>query len=246
MKVIPAIDIMNGKTVRLEQGRYDRKLSYDIDPVDAARRWVSSGAELIHVVDLDGARDGRPVNPDIAGKIAAELGVPVETGGGFREKSDIREALGKGVWRVVIGSRALEDMRFAKECIEEFGEHVIFSLDSRDRKLQVHGWEKNSGLGLIDVLEGLISLGVKEVIFTDIRKDGMLSGPSTAEIERILSEVKVNIISAGGVKTVEHVKQLKALEPLGVSGVIIGRALYEGTIDLKEAIDAGKTDNPMS
>ncbi len=246
MKIIPAIDIMKGKTVRLEQGKYDRKLDYAMTPIEAARKWEAMGAGLIHVVDLDGARAGKPENFPIAQDIAQAVKIPVEIGGGFREKSDIEYALGLGIWRVVIGSRALEDINFAKDCLESFGERVILSIDAENMEPRVHGWEKGTGLDLLDVLEKFISFGAKEIIYTDIQKDGTLSGPSVENLEKILKQLDVKIISAGGVKTVEHVKELKKLEGLGLSGVIIGRALYEGTIDLKEAINVGEADNTVS
>lgn len=246
MKIIPAIDIIDGKTVRLEQGRYDRELKYEIKPVEAAREWESMGAELIHVVDLDGARQGRPVNLSVLKEIARAVNVPVEVGGGFRKEIDIKDALNNGAWRVIIGSKALEEIDFARNCIETFHAQVIISVDVKELKPRVHGWEKGLDLDLFDVLKKFVSFGAKELIYTDIQKDGMLSGPAAENLEKILKEVKVKIISAGGIKTIEHIKELKKLEGLGLSGVIVGRALYDGTIDLKEAIDAGKKDNTVS
>jgi len=246
MKVIPAIDLIGGKTVRLEQGRYDRKLSYEISPLDAARRWESMGAELIHVVDLDGARAGFPVNLQLVKEIADAVKVPVEVGGGFRRESEIREALDSGIGRVIIGSRAFEDISFARRCFDSFPGRVILSVDARNFRPQIRGWEQDTDVDMFDVLREFVSFGVREIIYTDIQKDGTLAGPSTDQLKKILSKVDVKVVSAGGVKTVEHVLELKALEKLGLTGVIIGRALYEGTIDLKEAIDAGKADNPVS
>jgi len=239
MKIIPAIDLIGGKTVRLIQGEYDRKLSYDIDPVEAALKWKSLGALLVHVVDLDGAKEGHPVNMEVVEKIIKEAQVPVEVGGGFRTKDDIREALQKGVSRVIIGSMALEDMRFARECIEEFGPKVILSIDVKNLKPNVRGWEEDVDMDVPTVLSWFKDFGAEEIIYTDIKSDGMLLGPALESLDKILSITDIKIISAGGVKTVEDIKALKGLEEKGLSGVIIGRALYEGTIDLKEAIDAG-------
>lgn len=246
MKIIPAIDLIDGKTVRLKQGEYNRKISYDIDPVEAACKWESMGAELIHIVDLDGARSGHPMNLDVVEKIIKTVKVPVEVGGGFREKKDIQDALDRGVSRVVIGSKAFEEIGFAKDCITGFGDKVILSGDAKNLKPQVHGWEKALDMDLFETLRKFVSFGAKEMIFTDIQKDGMLSGPSIDSLSKLLDEVDVKIVSAGGVKTVEHVYELKKLEDKGLSGVIVGRALYEGTIDLKEAINAGKKNNTMS
>jgi phosphoribosylformimino-5-aminoimidazole carboxamide ribotide isomerase len=246
MKIIPAVDIIAGKTVRLEQGEYDRKLSYDVSPVEAARKWEAAGAELIHVVDLDGAKQGHPVNLDVIEEIVKSVNVPVEVGGGFRKELDIKSGLDKGIWRIVVGSRALEDIDFARTCIETFKNRLIVSVDAADYKPRVRGWEQATDMDLFEVMKRYVSFGSKELIYTDIKRDGTLSGPNIETLKRILKEVGAQIISAGGVKNVDHVKELKKLEPIGLSGVIVGRALYDGTIDLKEAINAGKADNPVS
>ncbi|MFH1799092.1 MAG: 1-(5-phosphoribosyl)-5-[(5-phosphoribosylamino)methylideneamino]imidazole-4-carboxamide isomerase [Candidatus Omnitrophota bacterium] len=245
MKIIPAIDIINGKTVRLEQGRYDKKLSYKVEPVDAAKEWEAMGAELIHVVDLDGAGEGRPVNLSTISRIVKAVNIPVEIGGGFRNELDIKRALDSGVWRVVIGSKAFEDIDFARDCLENFQDKIILSMDARGFKPQIHGWKEELDLDMFDILERFVSFGAKEIIYTDVQKDGMLSGPGIEELRGILERIYVKIVSAGGIKTIEHIEELKKLEHLGVTGAIVGRALYEGTINLKEAIDAGKTNNSM-
>jgi phosphoribosylformimino-5-aminoimidazole carboxamide ribotide isomerase len=245
MKIIPAVDIIGGKTVRLEQGQYDRELNYDISPVEAARKWEAIGAELIHVVDLDGAKEGRPVNLDTIEEVVKAVNVPVEVGGGFRKELDIKDGLNRGIWRVVVGSSALEDLDFARNCVENFQDRIVLSVDAEGYKPRVRGWEKATELDLFEVMKKFVSFGAKELIYTDIKRDGTLTGPNIENIRKILTEVGVRIISAGGIKTVDHVKELKALEPMGLSGVIIGRALYDGTINLREAIDAGKTDNPV-
>jgi len=247
MKVIPAIDLIEGRTVRLVQGKYDKKLSYDISPVEAALKWQSMGAELIHVVDLDGAIKGRSVNFTVVEEIIKAVDVPVELGGGFREKADIEKALAKGVHRVVVGSKAFEDAGFAKSCAETFKDKVIFSVDVKKLRPSVRGWKETVEGNVPDFLTFFRSCGVEEIIYTDIESDGMLSGPNISSLRAVLSAGSgIKVISAGGVKTIEHIKQLKELEPLGLSGAIVGRALYEGTIDLKEAIDAGKKNNPVS
>ena len=239
MKIIPAIDLIGGKTVRLEQGEYDRKLSYDISPVEAARKWEDEGAELLHVVDLDGAKEGRPVSLPVVEEIVNAVNIPVETGGGYRHKEDIKEALERGIYRVIIGSKALKDMAFAQECVKDFGKGVIFSLDVKKFRPSVDGWEETVDIDVPTVFSWFRDFGVEEMIYTDIKRDGMLMGPDIESLERVLDVAGVKIISAGGVKTVEDVKKLKKLEEKGLVGVIVGRALYEGTIDLKEAIDAG-------
>jgi phosphoribosylformimino-5-aminoimidazole carboxamide ribotide isomerase len=246
MKIIPAIDLINGKTVRLKQGEYDRKTVYDISPIDAAKKWADAGAELIHVVDLDGASEGRPVNLEITEKIVKAVDVPVETGGGYRTKEHVLDALERGVSRVVLGSRVFRDVSFARDMASELKEKIIFSLDVKNFKPSVDGWKNSVDIDIATIVGWFSDFGVEEIIYTDIKSDGMLAGPDMEGLEKILDTSGMKIISAGGVKTVEHVKQLMGLTEKGLSGVIIGRALYEGTIDLKEAIDAGKKDNTLS
>jgi len=246
MKIIPAIDLIGGETVRLLRGEYDRMLNYEISPQNAALKWESMGAELIHIVDLDGAKKGNPENLPVVREIVKTLKIPVELGGGFRTGENISEALDAGVWRVIIGSRAFEDMDFARRVVKEFGARVIFSMDIKALKPSVRGWKKTLNLEISDILSFFASLGVKEIIYTDIESDGMLSGPNIDNLKRILSETDIKIISAGGVKTIEDILALKEMEDIGISGVIIGRALYEGTIDLKEAISVSKKNNTVS
>ncbi|MFH1878052.1 MAG: 1-(5-phosphoribosyl)-5-[(5-phosphoribosylamino)methylideneamino]imidazole-4-carboxamide isomerase [Candidatus Omnitrophota bacterium] len=246
MKVIPAIDLIAGKTVRLKQGRYDCELKYQISPIEAAERWESMGARLLHVVDLDGARLGVPGNLPTIKQIVRAVSIPVQTGGGYRSETDIETALDAGVSRVIIGSKAFQDPGFAEKCIGKYGRNVILSADAKDLKPMIRGWEEGIGGDFFDLLRQFVSFGMDEIIYTDIKRDGMLTGPGIDNIKKILSEVKIKLISAGGVKTVEHIRELKRLEHMGVTGVIVGRALYEGTIDLEEAINAGKEDNPLS
>ncbi len=246
MKIIPAIDLIGGKTVRLKQGEYDQKLVYDISPVEAARQWADLGAEMIHVVDLDGAREGKPANLDIVAEIVKTVKVPVETGGGYRTRDEVLSALEKGVSRVVLGSRVFRDVSFARDIAKELKEKIIFSLDVKNFRPSVDGWKNTVDIDISTVMGWFSDFGVKEMIYTDIKNDGMLAGPDMEGLEIILASSNMKVISAGGIKTVEHVRQLKSLEEKGLLGVIIGRALYEGTIGLKEAINAGKKDNSLS
>lgn len=246
MRIYPAIDLIEGKTVRLVEGRYDRKLSYDISPIDAARKWADAGAEYIHVVDLDGARKGSPANLGTIEKIAAAVKLPVQAGGGYRSVPDIQKALDIGVTRVIVGSQAFKDRAFAETCAKTFGERVIFSVDARSGEIMSDGWEKSSGRDDAGMIKMFVErCGAGEIIYTDISKDGTLSGPDVGNLKRILSKVRVKIISAGGIKTVRDVVSLTELGQ-GISGAIIGRALYDGTIDLREAINAGKADHTVS
>jgi phosphoribosylformimino-5-aminoimidazole carboxamide ribotide isomerase len=246
MKIIPAIDLIDGKTVRLRQGEYDQKMEYDISPVEAAKKWADHGAELIHVIDLDGARDGSPVNLEVTAEIVRAVNVPVETGGGYRTREHIMSAIEKGISRVVLGSRILRDVSFARDIAAELGDKIIFSLDVKNFRPSVEGWKNTVDIDVATIMGWFSDFGVKEIIYTDIKSDGMLTGPDLEALESVLGSSGLKVISAGGVKTVEHIRQLKTLEAKGLSGAIIGRALYEGTIDLKEAIDAGKADNTLS
>ena len=246
MKILPAIDLIGGKTVRLFEGRYDRKSIYDIDPVEAAKKWESMGAEILHVVDLDGAKTGHPINLNTVEKIIKAVNIPVEMGGGYRLASEIETALTAGVSRVIIGSRAFEDLDFACSCFDSFGKKVIFSFDAKNFVPQVRGWEESLDVDIFDLLGKFISFGVKEIIYTDVSKDGTLSGPAIGNVERILDEVDIDIISAGGIKDVAHIRELLPLEKKGLTGIIVGRALYEGTLDLREAISACEENNSMS
>ncbi|HPS20168.1 MAG TPA: 1-(5-phosphoribosyl)-5-[(5-phosphoribosylamino)methylideneamino]imidazole-4-carboxamide isomerase [Candidatus Omnitrophota bacterium] len=237
MKILPAIDIIDGKTVRLERGKYNKKLSYDISPVDAAREWESMGADMLHVIDLDGAKEGKPVNLSVIKEIAHSVSIPIEVGGGYRKESDIKKALNMGIARVIVGSKALEEPEFGRSVIENFKDRVIISVDADRYELRVRGWKKGIAADIFDVFARLRSYGAKRIIYTDISKDGTLSGPDKKLLKDILDRSKLKMIYAGGIKSVAHVKELKKLEKHGLSGAIIGRALYDGTIDLAEAID---------
>lgn len=246
MKILPAIDIIAGKTVRLVEGRYDRKMSYEIDPVEAAEKWESMGASILHVVDLDGAKAGRPVNLDVASEIAKAVNIPVEIGGGYRMYSEIESALDAGIQRVIIGSRAFKDLDFASDCFCKFGEKIIFSFDAKNFIPQVRGWEESLEVDIFDLIRKFISFGVKEIIYTDVSRDGTLSGPAVNNLEEILDKANIKIISAGGIKDIGHIRRLLPLEEKGLTGIIVGRALYEGTLDLREAISACEENNSMS
>ena len=236
MKIIPAIDIMNRQVVRLERGEFDRVKVYSDKPVSVARRWKSLGAELLHVVDLDGAREGKTLNIDIVGKIASEPGIKIELGGGLRKEEDIANAFKVGVGFVVIGTGAVEDENFLKLIINRFGEKIIFAVDIKDGKVATKGWQKVSSLGAKEYIETLEEFGAKRIIYTDISKDGMMTGPNLKGLEEILESTFMDVIASGGVSSLDDIKRLKRLEEKGLFGIIMGKALYEGKVDLKEAI----------
>ncbi|HHV59036.1 MAG TPA: 1-(5-phosphoribosyl)-5-[(5-phosphoribosylamino)methylideneamino]imidazole-4-carboxamide isomerase [Clostridiaceae bacterium] len=234
MVIYPAIDIKDGKCVRLLQGRFENVTTYSDNLEEVALRWKSCGADWLHVVDLDGARTGSPINHDLIGRIAERTGIKVQAGGGIRSLEAVENLLGKGVSRVIIGTSAVRDPDFVRKAIERFGSRIIIGIDARDGQVCIDGWEKASSENAYDFAGKIESLGIKTIIYTDISRDGMLQGPNLAAMERMAHAVGIDVIASGGVGKPEDIINLKRT---GVSGVIIGKALYTGNIDLKEAID---------
>ena len=237
MLIIPAIDIINREVVRLEKGAFKSKVTYSLDPVEVAAKWKALGARLIHVVDLDGARTGRPANLSIISRLVKE--VDVELGGGLRREEDVEAAFEKGVKFVVLGTKAATDDEFSKKLISRFGERVIFSVDVKDDMVALKGWQKISEMHTLEYIKKLERIGAKRIIYTDISKDGMMAGPNLEALRIILQSTDIRVIASGGVTTLDDLKALKALEKDGLAGAIIGKALYEGKIDLKEALSVG-------
>lgn len=238
MKILPAIDIRYKKVVRLEQGKFDKEKVYSENPILIARQWKNAGAELLHVVDLDGAKLGKPVNLDVVGEIVKDTGISVELGGGLRTEEDIQNAFRTGVKFVVIGTSAVDDEVFCKSLVDKFGEKIIFAVDAKDGKVAVKGWKEISEKEVLNYVKKLESINAKRVIYTDISRDGMMTGPNLEVLKFILSSTSLKVTASGGVSSVEDIKVLKALEKDGLDSVIIGKALYEGKINLKEAINA--------
>ena len=236
MEVIPAVDIRNGKCVRLLQGKFDQETVFADDPVEMALHWESLGARRIHVVDLDGAKIGEPQNLDVIGRIASALKIPVQMGGGIRTIETAWQVLGLCVDRVVIGTSAVLDRDFARAMFQEFGERVALGLDAHDGFVATHGWQETSKLGPVDFAQEMERLGARRIIHTDISRDGMLEGVNLAAMEAMARAVSVPVIASGGVTSVEDIRRLREIEPLGIEGVIAGKALYTGSLDLPEAI----------
>lgn len=234
MMIYPAIDIIGGKCVRLTQGDYSKIDTYYDDPVQMAYRFEEIGAEYIHVVDLDGARLGEPVNLGTASRIAVNASVPVQLGGGIRTIDDIEIALNKGIHRVILGTAAVRDPKFVQEAINDFDEAIAIAVDAKNGKVAISGWEEISGEDAIEFAKLMEKLGVKTIIYTDVLKDGMLSGPNFCEIKKLTSAVKIDVIAAGGVSNIDDIKKLK---DTGVKGAIIGKAVYTGDINLAEALE---------
>jgi phosphoribosylformimino-5-aminoimidazole carboxamide ribotide isomerase len=238
MQVLPAIDLISGKCVRLIQGEYDKQITYKDDPVAQAKEFVDVGSDWVHIIDLEGAKIGKPVNTEaLKAIIDADLGLKIELGGGIRDEEAIQQMLDIGVDRLIIGTRAINHFDWFTEMANKFPDKLALGLDARGSKVSVAGWTKDIQKTVLDFAEMAVGLPLAAIIYTDITKDGMLSGPNLERTKALVDAVELDVIAAGGVTSVEDITQLKAI---GVSGAIIGRALYEGNIDLKDAIQASK------
>ncbi len=237
MLLIPAIDLKGGKCVRLRQGHMDDVTVFDDDPVAVARRWVEQGATRVHVVDLDGAVAGRPVNAKVIAAItAAVAGVDVQVGGGIRDEDTIEAYLDAGVRYVILGTQAVNVPHFVGDACTEYPGHIIVGLDARDGKVAIDGWSKLSQHGVIDMAQHFERDGVEAIIYTDIGRDGMMRGVNVDSVVELARAVTVPVIASGGVTDLADIEALCAVADEGVSGVVIGRALYEGSLDLPTAL----------
>jgi phosphoribosylformimino-5-aminoimidazole carboxamide ribotide isomerase len=233
MEIIPAVDIRGGKCVRLYQGDYNQETVFDEDPVTAALTWYSQGARWLHIVDLDGAVAGEPQNMEMVEEIIRQSGMLIELGGGIRQEEVAEKLLHQGVSRIILGTAAIENRELVVKLCQQFGEAIAVSLDARDGKVAIHGWQKNTFFEVLQLSRELVAAGVRRFIYTDIKRDGTLTEPNFDIIGRLLTEVSIPVIVAGGVSKLEHLRRLKEL---GVEGAIIGKALYTGDIDLGDAI----------
>jgi len=233
MELIPAVDIRDGKCVRLYQGDYNQETVFDEDPVTAALTWYSQGARWLHIVDLDGAVAGEPQNMEVVEEIIRQSGMLIELGGGIRQEEVAEKLLRQGISRIILGSAAIENRELVKKLCQQFGEAIAVSLDARDGKIAIHGWQKDTVVEVFQLSREMVDAGVRRFIYTDIKRDGTLTEPNFDMINRLLTETKVPVIVAGGVSKMKHLRRLKEL---GVEGAIIGKALYTGDIDLGEAI----------
>ena len=233
MEVIPAIDLKGGRCVRLLQGDFDKETVFSTDPGAVAQGWEQAGAPRIHVVDLEGAASGRPENAEAVARILESVDIPVQLGGGIRNMETLEGWLDKGVQRVVLGTAAVEDPDFLQEALRRFGESVVVGIDARDGRVAASGWKRTTEVDAIELIERMKGFGARRIIYTDISRDGMLSGPNLESVRQVVSSTKVPVIASGGVSTIEH---LKSLRELGVEGAIVGRALYTGDVNLREAI----------
>jgi phosphoribosylformimino-5-aminoimidazole carboxamide ribotide isomerase len=234
----PAIDISDGKAVRLVQGDFNEKTVYEDSPLEAARAWVDAGARFLHVVDLDGARTGSPKSLHHLEQIAHELHVPVQYGGGLRSLPAVRDALRAGAERVILGTAAYTDIDFLDDVMGAFRERVIVSVDTRGGNVSTSGWQETTQMPAEAVIERLQNRGVRSFVYTNVDRDGMLEGPDLAEVKRIAAVVRGRFIYSGGIGKIEDLVELAALRQVNLGGVIVGKALYEGRFTIAEAQQA--------
>jgi len=236
MRIYPAIDILNSKAVRLKQGRKDQATVYG-DPIEMATKWVSKGAEWLHVVDLDGAFEGKPKNLSVLRDMARAVpNAKIQVGGGIRSMSIVESLLDAGIQRVVLGTAAVHDQEFVKNAIEVQPHNVAIGIDARDGKVQVAGWTRGSELGAIELAQKLQDIGARLVIYTDISRDGVLEGPNVEATREMLEHTEVSVIASGGVSSIGDVRHLAEIDHWRLDGVIIRKALYEGLLTLEEAL----------
>ncbi|MFZ1153528.1 MAG: 1-(5-phosphoribosyl)-5-[(5-phosphoribosylamino)methylideneamino]imidazole-4-carboxamide isomerase [Solirubrobacteraceae bacterium] len=235
MKLYPAIDMLGGKAVRLVKGDFDAKKVYDEDPLSAAKGWVQAGARFLHVVDLDGARDGSPVNLEHLRRIASELGVPVQFGGGLRSMTAIAGAMAAGAERVILGTAAFTDATLLDEALAEWPGHVLVSVDVRGGRVATAGWTETIDLTTEDVVNRLWEQGASELVYTNVDRDGMLGGPNLEEVKRVAQAISGSFIYSGGIGELSDLEGLGALKASSLTGVIVGKALYERRFTVAEA-----------
>jgi len=240
MLIIPAIDLKDGKCVRLFQGEMDRETVYFEDPVAAARHWVNQGANFLHIVDLNGAVEGRPVHTEEVAAICAQPGLRVELGGGLRSAQAVDAALQLGVARVVIGTAAYDNPAFLRELCGRFPDRIVVGIDARGGKVAIKGWKETTSMDAVDLAQRCERDGAARIIYTDISRDGASSGVNLDETAKLARSVAIPVIASGGVATLDDIRHLKPLENDGVEGVIVGRALYAGAFNFKEAADAAR------
>jgi phosphoribosylformimino-5-aminoimidazole carboxamide ribotide isomerase len=243
-EIIPALDIRGGKCVRLLQGDYARETVFADDPVEMARRWEGEGASRLHVVDLDAARAGAPQNLELVRQIARALSIPVQMGGGVRDREGVLRVLDAGVQRAIVGTAAAAAPELARALFEEFGERLILGLDAREGKVAVSGWQETTRWEAAELAREMAAAGARRLIYTDIATDGTGAGPSLESTRRLARALSIPVIASGGIGSPEHLLAVAELEPDGVEGVIVGKALYTGAVRLPEALQRLRTPPP--
>ncbi|MBI3591076.1 MAG: 1-(5-phosphoribosyl)-5-[(5-phosphoribosylamino)methylideneamino]imidazole-4-carboxamide isomerase [Candidatus Melainabacteria bacterium] len=241
--IIPAIDILNGKCVRLTQGKYNQVEEFSASPQEIAEKWIDSGAKRLHVVDLNGAKEGYPVNFKIISTLIKISGVEVQVGGGIRTHETIKDYIKEGASYLILGTKAFKDKDFLKEVVSLYGEKIIIGLDLKNSRVALSGWQETSDIGINDLTEYIS--GIKQIIYTDITKDGTLSGPNLKSLEEVAKSFKAQIIVSGGISKLEDILailKMKKQKHSNISGIILGKSLYKETINLTSAIELAKKE----
>lgn len=236
MLIIPAIDIKEGKCVRLREGQFEDIEIFSDDPVVMAVRWADQGAGMLHVVDLDGARYGKLTNVSLVEQIIKKVGIPVQVGGGIRSYEEVKSLINLGVSRIILGTILWKNKPLAKRLFGEFPEKIIAGIDARDGYVAIEGWQNVLSIDAPDFAGEMEELGAKRIVYTDIKRDGTLKGPNMSNIEKMINKVNVPLICSGGIASLDDIKKLIRFEAKGLEGVILGKALYKGTVLLEEAI----------
>ena len=238
MEVIPAIDLLDGKCVRLYQGDYDRASIFNDNPVEVARQWASEGATRLHVVDLDGAKEGKSVNLSVIEAIARAIDIPVQVGGGLRDRAGVSRLLDTGVQRAILGTVAVENPDLVTQLCSEFNDRIVVGIDARNGKVATRGWLETSEVEATKLAAEMAQAGAAAIIYTDIHRDGTLSGPNMDALRELAESIDIPVIASGGVSSLTDLLSLLSLESAGVTGAIVGKAIYTGDVSLKEAVRA--------
>jgi phosphoribosylformimino-5-aminoimidazole carboxamide ribotide isomerase len=238
MQVIPAIDLLDGKCVRLYQGDYSQASIFHENPVEVAQQWAAEGATRLHVVDLDGAKAGKSVNLSVIQAIATAIDIPVQVGGGLRDRAGVARLLETGVQQAILGTVAVENPELVTQLCQEFPHQIVVGIDARNGMVATKGWLETSAVTAIDLAQRMAQQGVAAIIYTDIHRDGTLSGPNLDALRELAESIDLPVIASGGVSSLTDLLSLLSLETLGVTGVIVGRAIYTGDVSLKEAVRA--------
>lgn len=246
MLIIPAIDLKEGQCVRLSQGQMDRATVYSQNPAEVARRWESAGAQRLHIVDLDGAISGKPKNRDVIRSIRSAVSMQIELGGGIRDIDTIDEYLSAGIDNIILGTAAIKNPELLEKSCKMFPGKIIIGIDARNDRVSVQGWTEKTEMSAVDFAQQLDSSAVSAIIFTDIKRDGMLVGPNIESTAQLAKAVAIPVIASGGVSCIEDIKRLLEIESFGVKGVVIGRALYTEDIDIRECIELAEKDQDVS
>ena len=236
MLIIPAIDIKEGKCVRLREGQFSDTEIFSDDPIKVAVKWADKGAEMLHIVDLDGARYGKLINISLVEQIIKKIGIPVQVGGGIRSYQEVKNLLDLGASRVILGTILWKNKALAKKLFEDFSEKIIAGIDARDGYVAIEGWQNITPVDALDFAGKMEKLGAKRIIYTDIKRDGTLKGPNISNIEKMVKKINIPLICSGGIASLDDIEKLMGFETKGLEGLILGKALYKGTLLLEDVL----------